>query len=128
MSRFYIMMEQNDQLIPSPLQVVEKVVEVKVEDPELKSQVEKLAKENAQLKSQVCYQNTRIQGCRVYKYTLKLLFSLICFKFCFQVEDLKRSSSASDSKRVSELEQEVQAVNEKVVHYQTVLADTVSNS
>lgn len=51
----------------------------------------------------------------------------ISFINSFQVEDLKRSSSASDSKRVSELEQEVQVVNEKVVHYQTVLADTVSD-
>lgn len=39
----------------------------------------------------------------------------------------KESSQASDdNERVSQLEEAVRAANEKVTHYQTVLADTVS--
>ncbi|KAK8740093.1 hypothetical protein OTU49_003030 [Cherax quadricarinatus] len=76
------------------VKVVEKEVEVKVQDPALKSQVEELSKENAELR-------TRVAG-------------------------LQKASTPSidDSQRVTELEEEVRTVSEKVTHYQTVLADT----
>lgn len=88
---------------PEP-KVVEKVVEVvkyvekevKVEDPALKLEVEKLSKENAELKSQVA----NLQ------------------------EDSE--AAAGDGERVKELQNEIASVNEKVAHYQTVLADTES--
>lgn len=50
--------------------------------------------------------------------------------FFFQVADLQEDSEAAaagDSERVKELQNEIASVNEKVVHYQTVLADTVSS-
>nr|XP_045593357.1 ribosome-binding protein 1-like isoform X6 [Procambarus clarkii] len=76
------------------VKVVEKEVEVKVQDPALKSQVEELSRENADLRSQVA--------------------------------GLQEASSPSvdDSQRISELEEEVRVVSDKVTHYQKVLADT----
>ncbi|XP_071516270.1 uncharacterized protein [Panulirus ornatus] len=75
------------------VKVVEKAVEVMVEDPALKSQVEELIEENAELRNQVA--------------------------------DLQRVSVSTDgTQRVSELEEEVRVVTEKVTHYQKVLADT----
>ncbi|KAK8389113.1 hypothetical protein O3P69_020830 [Scylla paramamosain] len=80
---------------PEVVEVVKYVEkEVKVEDPALKIEVEKLSKENAELKTQVA----NLQ------------------------ED--SASAANDSQRVQELQNEISSVNEKVAHYQTVLADT----
>ncbi|XP_042207329.1 kinectin-like isoform X4 [Homarus americanus] len=81
-------------------EVVEKVVEVvkevevMVEDPALKSQVEELSKQNAELRTQV------------------------------EDLQKTPAPAADDSKRVGELEEEVRAVTDKVAHYQRVLADT----
>ncbi|KAG0711165.1 Ribosome-binding protein 1 [Chionoecetes opilio] len=80
---------------PEVVEVVKYVEkEVKVEDPALKKEVEKLSKENAELKTQVA--------------------------------NLQENSAAAaqDSQRIRDLQNEIGAVNEKVSHYQTVLADT----
>lgn len=57
---------------------------------------------------------------------LNVLIKLTIFS---QVANLQEDSEAAagDSERVKELQNEIAAVNEKVVHYQTVLADTVSS-
>lgn len=53
---------------------------------------------------------------------------MVYYFLYFQVANLQEdtAATASDSERVKELENEIASVNEKVVHYQTVLADTVS--
>ncbi|CAL4065732.1 unnamed protein product [Meganyctiphanes norvegica] len=74
--------------------IIEKVVEKVVEDTSLKTRVEDLCKENENLKSQVC--------------------------------DLQNSvsSGSSSSDTDNSHQEEVNSLQEKVLHYQTVLADT----
>ena len=56
-----------------------------------------------------------------------IILLIICCDH-LQVANLQEdsASAANDSERVQELQNEISSVNEKVAHYQTVLAHTVS--